>query len=50
MWTNAHRAWTVEAPERDAWVAKPGSAPKARKHNMLRCELPSDHYILWFSA
>ena len=50
MWTSAHRAWTVEAPERDARDAERGSAPKAQKHNMLRCELPGDHYILWFWA
>jgi hypothetical protein len=50
MWTSVHRAWTVEVPERDARDAERGSAPMAQKHNMLRCEARSDHYILWFWA
>ncbi len=31
MWTSAHRAWTVEAPERDARDAERGSAPMDRE-------------------
>jgi hypothetical protein len=50
VWTGLHHAWTDEAHDgarRDytrAW-ALPGD-----KHNMLRCEPPSNHYILWLSA
>ena len=51
MWTSAPPAWTADAPERGPGERpERASARQIKKHNMLRCEPPTNHYILWFSA
>ncbi len=50
MWTGARRTWTQEAPERGPRDSRRDSTRQFKKHNMLRCDPPGNHYILWFSA
>ena len=50
MWTSCPPAWTADAPERDPCDPERASSHQIEKHNMLRCDRPTNHYILWFSA
>ena len=50
MWMSAVPAWTSEVLQRRRGGPERGLAPQVKKHNMLRCDHPSNHYILWFPA